>query len=372
MLAPDAVMTKDILSSIWNQKTILNGYSTTVQNTVVGKVPTNPQWLNGVRTELKELRVAGNSWMDKSPEFIGLIPAQIVTLSSTFEAFADTITKMLKSKETNTPAIIELLTGLKKQYDAATTQASDITREWMRHIGQFRAVIPQMEKSIQEGWQDLADEEEKITEIAVALTQLQDEIATLSSQITSGVISSGKGVTSSSVSILYKLVSTSGVSVPYLSVVSLAFTIGKSFYDLISKTDQIVDDLKKITELQTEATQVAQAAAATKMVLQLLYQLDKNFSSVETDLPRLQQIWTGESGKVDEIIQGLHAGADPKLYFDLQTMQTASTIWQELKDFSNKMSTFHTTPGKPVEIDTSTGEILPGNDQVQQFLLSAT
>ncbi|HAA58136.1 MAG TPA: hypothetical protein DCE42_25460, partial [Myxococcales bacterium] len=265
MLAPDAVMTKDILSSIWNQKTILNGYSTTVQNTVVGKVPTNPQWLNGVRTELKELRVAGNSWMDKSPEFIGLIPAQIVTLSSTFEAFADTITKMLKSKETNTPAIIELLTGLKKQYDAATTQASDITREWMRHIGQFRAVIPQMEKSIQEGWQDLADEEEKITEIAVALTQLQDEIATLSSQITSGVISSGKGVTSSSVSILYKLVSTSGVSVPYLSVVSLAFTIGKSFYDLISKTDQIVDDLKKITELQTEATQVAQAAAATKM-----------------------------------------------------------------------------------------------------------
>ena len=360
MLAPDTTTTQNTLTSLVNQAMAMTAYSRTSQDTQVGKVPTEPEWLDAVRSDITKLRAAGDAWIMGSPEILGAIPAYFVNTGTTFRSVTDAILKILKEATPSTSEIVSLLGALKSSLDNNATSAQTNYTAWQGYISKFQDVQPLLEQSISDGWSALSEEESKIVEIAKALTSMQDEVASLSENMTSAMISGGKKSTTTAISTTYKLVAEGGGSFSFLSMATTGFTVGKMFYDLISDSAQIADDLSKVAQLQTEATEEAQAAAATKMVLQLLYQLEIRFAEIQDSMPALVQTFKDESAKIQVAIDGLNAGADPTAYLEIVGIEDAAQVWEELQSFAQKMSFFPEDATASVIIDATAGTISQG------------
>lgn len=130
-----------------------------------------------------------------------------------------------------------------------------------------------------------------------------------------------------------------------------AFTVGKFYYDIITKTAAVGETLQQIAKLQIEASEEAQAAAGTKLVLRLLYNLELTFGRIVDVMPQIVTMWSTERDKVQQAIQALQAGADPATYFDIFTIPIANANWQAISKFAIAIPATKTTVGPPVTLD---------------------
>jgi hypothetical protein len=184
--------------------------------------------------------------------------------------------------------------------------------------------------------------------LASQLTHLQDKVAALESSITSGVISSGQGVITTSVKTVYSIVAEGGAAFSFLSLGASVITVGKSYYDLITATNEIANTLTQIAALQLQASEEAQAAAGTKLVLQLVYNLQKSFLAIQDVLPQISAMWNTELEKLHAVITALQSGADPQTYFEIFSIPTAAANWQAINAFAMAIPGLKREVGKPV------------------------
>ncbi|PIE35135.1 hypothetical protein CSA56_05390 [candidate division KSB3 bacterium] len=354
MLSPHENTTKNNLANVLGEVLSLNAYSHTLQDTSVGVLPDDPQWLTGVRDELKKLRSAANNWLLNMPECWSRVLLQFINYGTSVQAVAAKASSAVLTKDQWIKMLRDVLKSeITKAAEATTKAEFEIASQY----AQFQAVQPLLDKSIQEGWDALADEEQEMVRIAEELTSLQDQISSLESKVTASALLGGKSVISSSVSIIYNLVSTKEADISYLSLVTMAFTIGKMYYDVISNTEKIADDLKKIAELQLKASQEAQALAGTKMILQLLYHMKFKFAVIQDVLPEIIQMWYAEAAKLDAVIEAIEAGAEPATYFELQTLDTAGKVWGDLMIYAQKIVNLEVKMGKPVILNPQKGKV---------------
>lgn len=351
MFAPDINTTKNQLTTLVNEMKGVTGYSIGVQDTLIGTLPQEPDWIPAVRTEMGLLSKAGANWVISYPEYWSQILTAFSNYGTTFSAFSEEITKNIKTlSKTN---VIELLQALKVELQANATQTSTALDALTQMEQKFTNVFPSLNASIESGWEELKEEEAEMIAIAEAITQLQDEVASLQSKIDSSAISGGKTFVQTNVKIAYSILSaTSEVAIPYLSIVTLAYTIGKTFYDIISDTNKINEDLEKITELQVKATEEAQAAAATKALIQYLYSIEIQFLSLKKHGDGLVAMWKYEKAKITEAINAIDAGADPASFFDILTMDLANKNWEALLNFSQQIVEMPIKVGQDVILST--------------------
>ena len=254
--------------------------------------------------------------MTNYPDSWSEILSCFANYGTTFDAFSKSIKPHLKNLTSE--QVVELLTPLSNSLGDCATKTKNGLDTLTGFENQFSNVFPSINNSIQEGWDELQDEEAQMIAIVQAITRLQDEIASLQSQIDSSTISGGKSFVQTNVKIAYNILSATGeVAIPYLSIVSLAYTIGKTFYDIISKTDKINKDLVEIGKLQIEASNEAQAAAATKATIQYLYNIEIQFLSLKKHAEGLWMMWKNEKSKIDEAINAINAGAEPSRFLDI-------------------------------------------------------
>lgn len=354
MLSPTINTTLDELTNSFAELIAINSFAYTCNNTVVGYLPDDPTWLASVRSRIGQLSTAAASWFDIDPDIRKPLILSFINYATTFEG----VTQQVQNDTIKTsdewitvfqtvllPAINDSLEKTQKaQLDANT------------FFQPFKNIIPLIDQSIQEGWKELAAEEQEMVDIATTLGALKQEVAGLESELTSDMISSGKSYVSSEVTLMYRLLSL-GEAVSFLSVGSLALTLGVGIYDMISTSDKIINDLKKIAVLQLKASNAAQAAAGSKLVLQMLYNMDKAFVGINDQLGALTTLWQTEKNKVQSAIDALEAKANPNTLLDLVTMPTANANWQKINDFSEKLTTFHTASGKPVVLEPKTSNL---------------
>ena len=349
MLSPNLNDTKTLLTTATNEIVQLDSYAYGCQNTTVGVLADDPDWLTSVRSELASLTTCGNNWFLAKPDLWSQALTQFIDYASSIEAISS---MQAAGKLTTSAEWVDVLkTVLLPVLEQAQTSTASSDTQIQDQYDAFKAIQPSIENSINQGWEALADEEEEMVKIAAAIGSLQSSIQSMQSDIDSTMLSDGKSYVSSAVSISYKLLSTAGDSIPFLSVASMAITIGKGFYDLITETDQIVDDLEEIAKLQLEATEEAQAAAGTKSVLQMLYQMEIQFTSIQDTLPAITAMWTSESEKLSAVIEGLEAGADPDSYLELTTLSTASANWQALSEFTQDIVALKSEYGSAVTLE---------------------
>ena len=175
-------------------------------------------------------------------------------------------------------------------------------------------------------------------ELATLVTSLQDKVNRLQEDLGSTGISGGQSYITSSLSITYTLVSKAGVEVPYLSIASLIFTVGKLAYDVIVADAQIKETIDKVVEARNQMSHAAQAVAMTKAIIELIDNFDKSLLAVQRQLPDMSEMWRTEKEKVTQAMSSLNAGAKPSQTVALTTMPAAAATWKRLGELAGKLS----------------------------------
>ncbi len=350
MLAPSVNVVNTLLTSAYNETLLLDAYSQTTNNLMIGKLPDDPDWLVSVRSRVAMLSTAGAQWISDKPGIWGPVLLQFTNYASAFSGVAAQAAAQKSLDDVAWKSLLsEVLVPPLNQAITATTSASTALQQ---HLQAFQDIEPLLEDSINQGWAALAGEEQQMMAIAAQLQQLQDQVASLQQQVSSAEISGGQSVITTLVKTLYNVATETAESFSFMSMVTAAYTVGKTYYDIVTDTDAIADTLVKIGQLQTQASAEAQAAAGTKMVLQLLYNLEGSLTRISNVLPQITSLWQTELQKVQQAIDAVDAGVNPATYLDLFTVPTAANAgWQAIDRFAVAIPQLKTEAGPPVTLD---------------------
>lgn len=348
MLSPNVMTVGDLFAEAYSNIKKADSFAYAGMNTFVGKLSPDPDWLEPVRTRISMLSNVCATWQQQKPNIWSQILLPFANYYTTFSGFAEAAKDFGDDKD----AWLEALDQLKQELTTAKSATEVAEGQFEMRIKNIKNVESLLETSINDAWAALAEEEKQMVELASEITHLQDQVDQLQDSITNAEISSGKSYIQTAVKISYTLVSTAGAEIPYLSIAGLVFTVGKLAYDMIVTDKEISETIDKIIDLRVEVTEEAQAAAATKAVIHLINNLDKSLLSIQSQLPHFRDMWSTERDKINEAISAINSGADPRYYFDLQTMPSAVQTWKTLADYIPKLTQ---TPeqGKPITLSTS-------------------
>lgn len=347
MLSPSVEVAHLLLTQAFNETLRIDSYAQTTENLMIGKLPEDPPWLAAVRSQVAMLGEAGRAWINDRPGIWSSVLLQFPDYAATFAGVAET-----KESFGTAQQWIEVLQAtLEPQLTQAITATEEATEAFRSHLGAFQKVQSLLQESIKAGWAELGSQEEEMIAIATELGRLQTLVTSLEQSITSGEISSGQSIVSTTVQTLYNIATEAGESFSFLSMATSAFTVGKSYYDLITETFEVDETLKEIAALQLKASQKAQAAAGTKITLNLLYELELSFGRIVDVMPQITTMWRGEREKVRSVIAALKAGVDPSTYLELFTMPIANANWQKIDSLVQAIVTLNIEVGKPVVLD---------------------
>lgn len=332
MLCPNVNDVSERLAAAYSGMIGFKGYAYACNNIRIAKLPEDPDWLPAVRNRISLLSDQSGLWLLDEPDVWSQVLLSFITYTNLFEGFTANI-DAFTTKDQWLQVLQQLKTGLQQSRNAV--EAAGLTYD--ERYKSFKNIQLLLDQSIQAGWDELDSEIKAMTEIAAQVQKLQDQLGNLQDDMSGIGLRSGQSYVQSSVSIMYGLVSVAGSSVSFLSMLGLAFTIGKTFYDIYKDNADIADTLGKLSDLQMKASYKAQAAAATKMVLQTCYQLEKEFLGLHKSLPYLAAVWEGEEAKIKGAIDALNNGANPATMFTLQSMPSALASWKTLAGYCQKM-----------------------------------
>jgi hypothetical protein len=332
MLCPSVNDVSERLADAYSDMTSFKGYAYQCNNIRIATLPKDPDWLPPVRNRISLLSNQSGLWMLEQPGIWSQVLLSFITYTNLFESFA-TSTDSFKTREQWIQVLQQLLQALKQSRNATATATDTYTN----HYTQFKSLQILLDQSIKDGWNELGDEIKNIKDMAAQIQKLSDKLSSLQDDMSAIALRSGQSYTQSSLSIAYGLVSVAGSSVSFLSMLGLAFTIGKTFYDIYHDNAEIESTLNKLGEMQMKASFEAQAAAATQLVLQTCYNLEKEFLGLQKSLPYLTSIWETEEGKIKDAINALNSGSDPDQLFALQSMPSALATWKMLAGYCQKM-----------------------------------
>ncbi len=356
MLAPSINTTMNRLTDGYTSIQSLDGFSATVSNLAVVKLDPDPDWLPAVRDELGTLRTDAGNWFDVRSDIWAPVLVNFYNYSSTFQGFVSAAGRSQPDAAQWLEMLEQaLLPDLDKCVASARTSASDIEKA----RAAFSAVLPAIDKSIQEGWSALGSEEQDMLKLAEEIGNLNAIAQSFSAKLTSDAISGGKSYVQSTISLMYAAVAAgTAATIPILGIASAVFSIGKSFYDLIADNQQLIDTMERIAQLQQQLSADAVRLALTKATLQVLYQLEETYLASQDALPALVDLWVLEQTKVQDAINALRAGADPSMYFDLLTLKPAQTNWIEITNFVSQLQKIDVQVGAPVVLDMAHAKIV--------------
>jgi hypothetical protein len=349
VLSPEINFSDGLLTEAFNQTLRIDSYAQKSNSLMIGKLKEDPQWLVSVRGRVAMLGEAGAAWTQERPEIWGSVLLQFPEYTSVFGAVAEMkASGELKTKQQWIDVLEQTMLPQLKQAVAATDEAAV---KLQTRLQSFKSIQPLLEESIEEGWAELEHEEKAMVEISSQLAHLQDLVASLERSISSTELSSGQSIVQNTVKTIYDIASEVTVSFSFLSMAASVYTVGKTFYSIISGIAEISETLDKIGELQLKASGQAQAAAATKMILRLVYEMELAFARIGNTLPQIATLWRTEQEKVRSAISALRSGVEPSLYMDLVTVRVANTNWQAINSFAQTIITPKTEEGPPVVLN---------------------
>ncbi|CBS91128.1 alpha-pore-forming cytotoxin subunit MakB [Azospirillum lipoferum] len=349
MLSPDVVEIGEDIAASYSQFLALNSFGTSISQTVVSPLSPDPGWLPTLRRRLATLAKLCAQWQLDYPDLLSSYFLPFTDFSSTFGAFARQSGKF----GNNVEVWVQALTALHKAAVEAETVTKRAATGFTDHFSMIKTIEGQLNESLATAWQELANEEDKIVAIATQVARLQDRVAQLQDNLTSGTISAGKSYFQTAATITYTVLTSATVEIPYLAILSEIYTIGKEAYDLIVTDKEISEALQKIADLTVEASEAAQAAAMSKGVIQLITRLNLQVTGQSDHLPALNRVWEVAAEKISAAIDAIQAGAVPTQVLDLVSMPAAAAGWNTLAKLSRDAVTMVPVQGRPVFLTNS-------------------
>ncbi|EHF8059287.1 hypothetical protein J3N71_004727 [Salmonella enterica subsp. enterica serovar Oranienburg] len=347
MLSPKGDTAIDLLTDIYTNFLGMSNYDATCNSLFIGHVAKDPAWLVEVRRRGEVLRGV----MQQKPKIFAQIITSFNNYQTTFDAIAQN-SKVL----TSTNQWIECLQLLQKKLKQNIAVTNEGQQVFTKSYSQAKYAEELLASSIQDGWNELASEEHAMVRIATGTGSLSQSIASLGTTITAAELRAGKAYIQSMVTISYGVVKGTIMTGPFLSFAGALFTVGYSAYSTISSAKEVQQNLDKLTQLQTLASEEAQASAITKAIIQTLSNMSEEFLKLDDSLSTLSLLWQDESDKVSELINALQSGSEPARLTDLQTIKIASASWKTISEFVQLIS-LPPNIGKPVLVNTQNNTI---------------
>lgn len=329
MLSPNLNETADLFADAFINFKKLDSYVNMVKNTIIGTTKPEPDWLGSFRNRINRLSKECSKWREQKTELRASLFSSFIDYSTTIHGFI----KISDEFNDDSDTWIESLNSLKKELDSNAKTAQNAQKIFQEIITEINEIQPLLDESLEDAWADLSSREKEMVDLSSAITNLQDKVASLQDDLSSAEISGGKSYASNIISISYSVITAEGLSdIPFLTVLSQVYTMAKLTYDVISIELEIGPALDKIRDLSTKLSEDAQSLSLTKALIQMTNHYEKTFLQIQKKLPGFQNIWESESDKIHEAVNALKAGADPKTFFDIQTLSVAGETWNVLAD----------------------------------------
>jgi hypothetical protein len=349
MLSPNVVDTSDDIAAAYSQYLALNSFSVSTGQIIVSPLSPDPDWLPTLRRRIAALAKISAQWQLDYPDLVSTYLLPFTNYSSTFGAFAQQVKKF----GNNVELWVQALTTLHKAALDAQNKAKTAATAFTDHLRMIKTVEGQLNESLDTAWTELDHEEAKIVALATQIVRLQDRVAQLQDNLTSGTISAGKTYFQTAATISYTVFTAVSVEIPYLSILTEIYTIGKEAYDLIVTDKEISAALQQIADLTVEASEAAQAAAMSKGVIQLIDRLNVQVTGLNDRLPALNRMWETSADQISAAIDAVRSGAIPSQVFDLVSMPSAAAGWKTLGALSRQAIATAPKAGKPVFLTNS-------------------
>jgi hypothetical protein len=352
MLSPNIVETSEDIAAAYMQFLVLNSFGTSTTEIVVSPLSPDPDWLPPLRRRIANLAKLCAQWRLDYPDLVSTYFLPFTDFSTLFGAFA----RQADRFGNDVGLWLDALTVLHKGAVAAEAKAKDAATGFTDHLAMIKTIEGQLNESLNTAWSELAREEDKIVALATQIVRLQDQVAQLQDSLTSGAISSGKSYFQTAATITYDVLIAAETEIPFLSILTEVYTLGKEAYDLIVTDKEISDSLQKIADLSVEASAAAQAAAMSKGVIQLINRLNLQVTGQSDRLPTLNRMWESTADKISTVVDTIQAGAKPTEVLDLVSMPVAAAGWNTLGDLTRKAITTIPKYGTPVYLTNSSNK----------------
>lgn len=333
MLSPNVINVGDSLAATYTNMVKLKSYTYCCNNISIATLSPDPDWLHTVRDRINILSNNCVPFIQNQSYIKAKIISAFIDYTTLFDGFQQ-ISKAIATKD----EWIEALNQLKDGLITSKTATYNASVEYNNYSTTIKSTQVLLKESIDSGWLELNNEEIVMVELAAKLQQLQDKLSSFEDDFSGAQLSSGKEYIQTSVVMTYDILTAGAeASIPFLGIASLAFTVGNFFYDMYKNDAEVTQILNDIAVLKGKATANAQAAAATKMLLQVCYNLELEFLGINTNIDLLTQMWDAEIDKINIVIDAIETGSNPQHNIQLQTMSAAMATWETLKGYCNKI-----------------------------------
>ena len=348
MLSPNVIDTSDALAQALSNILKVDALAYAGMNTLVGTLSPDPAWLGKIRNRVALLSNVGAQWQKNRPT----LWSEVLAPFNSYYALIAGFTEATAGMGNNATLWKAILQQLSTNLAAAVISAKAAEAAFQTEIDNLRNVEGLLTRSLDDAWRELAEEEQAMVQLAAEISSLQTQLNDLESHLSATEIGDGKSYIKSTVTIAYSILSSTGESIPYLSIAGLLFTVGDLVYNMMVTDNKITDTINKIVSLRNQISQEAQAAAMTKAIIQMINHFDKQLLAVEDQLPDFSAMWQNEQAKVDQLIDAIDAGADPTAMTSIVAMPVASANWKQFSNLVTKMAQA-TEQGTGIKIVTS-------------------
>lgn len=289
-------------------------------------------WVASLRTRLDLLAQDAETWLDDKPAVASLPFFGFFVYRNAFSAAADTL-RGDTSKEIKVKALDRLLAAAQ----ANISSAQKARLQFGRWVNQALTHLDDMDESIQDAWANLGSAEKKVVGLAEKIVAVQDTLATLNGvvapdQLSSQTISDLTKVLANSASLVYS-VAFAGLPIPYMSVATTFFTLGKLFYTIFSTDQKIHQQLQELEDYRLDLDEAQLALAQTKAALSSLYDLKLLLSDQHSSLTEVETFWQAEARNIttvrDRFVMAPDISPDDP---ELRQLPVAQAAWDTLKD----------------------------------------
>lgn len=326
MLAPSLLDVVQDIADTNNVFFAISGFAESCLTASVGRLDPAPDWLKDVDDILARCRTVATNWLNDRPNIISPLVASFATYASLADAAASTLGVAKADGDTWQTAIKAMIEAAQANSDTAKTVRDLVAK----NHAEFSAAHEELRVALQEATDAQEQEHQDITRIAGKLQSLFDRLEELGVGSSAAALSSGKAMVKTTAKVTYTVLVTETSEVPWLDVATTLYTTGNSLYDMIAGDAKIAQLLSEVASLMVALAKDVRALAVTHALLSLLNKMNEAYIGASQQIPRLNEYWDAEAGKMQVIVQALRNDLSPNLMLELKSLPTAATVWRQL------------------------------------------
>jgi hypothetical protein len=346
MLAPNLLDLETDIADTANVLRRIGAFAQSCLSAQVGQIVPPPVWLDDVLGKLSDCRAIATGWLNAQIEIVPPLIICFKNYAASLSALIETTRSTTMDPDTWNALLIDLRDRAAANSDTMRSVASR-----MKELNvDFAVAHRELREAMQKASEAHEAEHGDIERIAGKLGALFARLKDLDAGSSAEAMSAGRSILGTSVNLTYIVFTEAGAAIPYVGIAIMLFSVGHSLFVAISEDAEITQILNDIEGLMIELDDDVRALAVTHALIAMLDSMNEAYIGAAQQLPRLNEYWDSQKGKIDIVLEGLKSNANPDYMTELRSLPTALAVWDQAAKVASAMALQTSDEGKPVEL----------------------